>query len=230
MIGPSGKYYIVDNDDGMRSLKCLISSQFSVINFFAVEDYELDLTAFALNIIHHKENYDVDVATVDECELDLTSLSRNIIHDKSNSDVEVVVSECEEGDNLFEFGASDLMSIILRNLNFLTKRGGELVSGNLEKFKELELVMTFKDMKEARQFINFYAVINKKGLSVKQSDSTRSRYLSADGCPSVCLISQDRNTQAVKIKTLKSKHTCDDAFKNKRADSATLAHYFKNKV
>jgi len=46
----------------------------------------------------------------------------------------------------------------------------------------------------------------------------------------VCLISKDRNTHAVKIKTLKSKHTCDDAFKNKRVDYAILAHYFKNKV
>ncbi|WMV47210.1 hypothetical protein MTR67_040595 [Solanum verrucosum] len=50
------------------------------------------------------------------------------------------------------------------------------------------------------------------------------------GCPFVLLISQDGRGPGFKVKTLKTNHNCQDAFKNPRACTTTLAQYFKSKV
>lgn len=49
--GSSDKYYVVDNDNRIRALQLLISSQFKVIEFFVVDRDDLELTVFTLNII-----------------------------------------------------------------------------------------------------------------------------------------------------------------------------------
>ena len=90
--------------------------------------------------------------------------------------------------------------------------------------------MTFKDMKEGRQVMNYYALANKRALTIIKGDTKRTRYGCDIGCPFRCLISKDGKTEGFKIKTFINKHTCEEAFFNVRADAVTLAQYFKNKL
>ncbi|XP_019246323.1 PREDICTED: uncharacterized protein LOC109225975 [Nicotiana attenuata] len=90
--------------------------------------------------------------------------------------------------------------------------------------------MSFGNLAEAKRIVGYYAIANGKGLKVKKSDTGRVRYICAVGCPFELLISQDNRDQGFKIKTLKTKHTCEPAYKNPRATPQALAHYFKNKV
>ncbi|XP_019263126.1 PREDICTED: uncharacterized protein LOC109240902 [Nicotiana attenuata] len=105
-----------------------------------------------------------------------------------------------------------------------------VVTNGLEHYRELELGMSFEDINEAREMVGFYALVNKKKLKVKKSDTTRVRYICQTGCPFVCLVSKDKNTSTCTIKTLKFKHLCDDCFDNPRAGYKTLALYFKKHV
>ncbi|KAH0706388.1 hypothetical protein KY285_010890 [Solanum tuberosum] len=100
----------------------------------------------------------------------------------------------------------------------------------LENFKELQVGMTFKDMKEGRQVLNYYALANKRDLTIIKGHTKRTRYGCDAGCPFRCLISRDGKTEGFKIKTFINKHTCEETFFNARADTVTLAQYFKNKL
>lgn len=66
VVGPSGRYYIIDGDDGIRSLQFLICGQFKSINYFVVD--ESYLTVFTQNILHRTETYDVDVDVASDYE------------------------------------------------------------------------------------------------------------------------------------------------------------------
>lgn len=75
VTGPSGRYYLVTDNDGMRILQYLFSKEFRVINFFVVDDS--DLRVFAQDIKYYTETYIVnfDVASdqessVRDCESD----------------------------------------------------------------------------------------------------------------------------------------------------------------
>ncbi|XP_016582287.2 uncharacterized protein LOC107879869 [Capsicum annuum] len=85
-------------------------------------------------------------------------------------------------------------------------------------------------MKEGRQAVNYYALASKRALTIIKGDTKRSRYGCEEGCPFRCLISKDGKTEGFKIKTLINNHTCEEAFFNPRADSTTLAKYFRNKL
>jgi len=43
VTGPCGRYYLVTDDDGMRTLQYLFSKKFRVINFFAVNSSDLSI-------------------------------------------------------------------------------------------------------------------------------------------------------------------------------------------
>ncbi|XP_059315654.1 uncharacterized protein LOC132066346 [Lycium ferocissimum] len=46
----------------------------------------------------------------------------------------------------------------------------------------------------------------------------------------ICLISKDKGREGCRVKTLNTKHDCNDKFKNNRVDYLTIAHYFKRKL
>ncbi|OIS95904.1 hypothetical protein A4A49_10656 [Nicotiana attenuata] len=48
VVGPSGKYYLVEGDKSIRALLCLLCNKFKVLNFFAVDESES--TVFSLHI------------------------------------------------------------------------------------------------------------------------------------------------------------------------------------
>ncbi|KAG5630255.1 hypothetical protein H5410_001972, partial [Solanum commersonii] len=56
--GPSGKFYLLEGSEGIKTLQCLLNEQFKVVNLFVVDDFEE--TVFAPNIIHHSETYLVE--------------------------------------------------------------------------------------------------------------------------------------------------------------------------
>ena len=66
VVGPSGRYYIVEDDDGIRSLQCLVCHEFKNIDLFVVDD--TNLTVDTLNILYHLERYHVDVEVASDNE------------------------------------------------------------------------------------------------------------------------------------------------------------------
>ncbi|XP_070021851.1 uncharacterized protein [Nicotiana sylvestris] len=201
VTGASGRYYLVENQEVIKVLKFLLSKEFKVLDFFVVDEY--DLSVSILNIIHHTESYIVDIDVGTDCEYELG---------------DDMLEEIESSEN----DSNDFDGIDME------KR--RVVANGLEHYREVELGMSFKDINEAKEVVGFYALANKKKLKVKKSDTTRVRYICQTGCPFVCLVSKDKNTSTCKIKTLKSKHLCDDCFDNPRAGYKTLALYFKKHV
>uniref|UniRef100_A0A3Q7G1B2 Transposase MuDR plant domain-containing protein n=1 Tax=Solanum lycopersicum TaxID=4081 RepID=A0A3Q7G1B2_SOLLC len=200
--GPSEKYYIVDGNDGIRAILSLLCEKFKVVNFFVVEEGEF--TVVAQNITQYVESCCVDVEVGTDCE-----------HSPGSVD-EWDLSEGEECD--------------LEWMDAISNERGRVVGDRLESFKELQVGMTFKDMKEGRQVMNYYALANKRALTIIKGDTKRTRYGCDIGCPFRCLISKDGKTEGFKIKTFINKHTCEETFFNARADAVTLAQYFKNKL
>ncbi|KAM3287920.1 hypothetical protein P3S67_021350 [Capsicum chacoense] len=170
VTGPSGKYYIIDGDSGIRAIISLLCDQFKV-------------TVFTQYIIDHIETDFINVEVVIDCE-----------HNASFS-VDFDLSEGEEYD--------------YERLEAISKERGRVVSDRLENYNELYVGMTFKDMKEGRQAINYYALANKRALTIIKADTKRTRYGCEEGCPFRCLISKDGKTEGFKIKTLINNHTCE---------------------
>jgi len=196
--GPSGKFYLLEGSEGIKTLQCLLNEQFKVVHFFAVDDFEE--TVFAPNIIHHSEAYLV------ECEY--------------GTDAETESDDDQSSDDEYNFDELELIKMLK----------SKEVNVDLSHYKELHPSMTFKDLNEARKIVNLYSLANSKPIVVEKSDRTRLRYKCMIGCPFVLLISQDGKGPGFKVKTLKINHNCEDAFKNPRACTSTLAQYFKSKL
>ncbi|XP_049406163.1 uncharacterized protein LOC125869766 [Solanum stenotomum] len=91
--------------------------------------------------------------------------------------------------------------------------------------------MSFATIEEARKIMNYYAIASRRGLKIEKVDRSRARYVCQVGCPCKCNISQDKKgASGFSIKNLISEHTCFPCYKNSRADSKTLAQYFKSKL
>ncbi|KAJ8567048.1 hypothetical protein K7X08_019256 [Anisodus acutangulus] len=73
VCGPSGRYYEVEDDVGIRTLFALVSDKFSVINVFVVDENELGFSV--PNIVDHLET------------------------ETANAEVVEVVSDCSSGEN-----------------------------------------------------------------------------------------------------------------------------------
>ncbi|WMV28961.1 hypothetical protein MTR67_022346 [Solanum verrucosum] len=196
--GPSGKFYLLEGSEGIKTLQCLLNEQFKVVHFFVVDDFEE--TVFAPNIIHHSEAYLV------ECEY--------------GTDAETESDDDQSSDDEYNFDELELIKMLK----------SKEVNADLSHYKELHPSMTFKDLNEARKIVNLYSLANFKPIVVEKSDRTRLRYKCMIGCPFVLLISQDGKGPGFKVKTLKINHNCEDAFKNPRACTSTLAQYFKSKL
>ncbi|KAG5605189.1 hypothetical protein H5410_026681 [Solanum commersonii] len=67
VTGPSGTYYVIEDNDGIKTLQYLFSKDFKVINFYAIDAHELRV--YATNIIYHNlESYSVDVEAALDCD------------------------------------------------------------------------------------------------------------------------------------------------------------------
>nr|XP_016494825.1 PREDICTED: uncharacterized protein LOC107814016 [Nicotiana tabacum] len=90
--------------------------------------------------------------------------------------------------------------------------------------------MSFKDIPEARKFMNFYSLVNQKKLELVKSDKIRVRYKCVLGCPFKYLISIKKGNEGCRVKTLNPRHDCNPAFDNGRVEYSTIAYYFKKKL
>ncbi|KAG5601267.1 hypothetical protein H5410_032637, partial [Solanum commersonii] len=151
-----------------------------------------------------------------------TVFAPNIIHHS-----EAYLVECEYGTDA-EIKSDDEYNF--DELELIKMLKSKEVNADLSHYKELHPSMTFKDLNEARKIVNLYSLANSKPIVVGKGDRTRLRYKCMIGCPFVLLISQDGKGPDFKVKTLKINHNCEDAFKNPRACTSTLAQYFKNKL
>jgi len=203
VTGPTGRYYLLEDDSSIRTLQSALSSQFIVLQLLVVDEGEA--TVVIPNICDlNKPCHAVPVEVATDCE--------------SN----------EEDEDQNEPIPSDYNS---DELEVFRKEKNREISDKLDRFLELEKGMCFKDLKEAKRIVSFYSIVRKVALKVEKSDSTRLRYLCDTGCPFECLISEDRKNQGFKIKTLNTKHSCgENAFKNRRATQEALGHYFKKKL
>lgn len=131
---PSGGFYVIVGDEGIRTLQNLLSDNFKVVNFFAVDNYEEEL-GLVPNIIHyHKCDNVIEVGT-----------------DCDSSEEE------ENGETVSsEYDSEELESY---------KKQKELdINEKLDKYKDLEYGMTFSNLKEAKQVIDFYMLLQIRGI------------------------------------------------------------------
>ncbi|KAH0632502.1 hypothetical protein KY284_035288 [Solanum tuberosum] len=222
--GPSGKYYLIEGDSGIRTIQTALSVRSGVLELFAVD--EGDDVVPAIDISHNNEPYLVTIDAATEGE---TSEEEN----DENEPYLVTLDAATEGESSEEENdenepyPSDYNSEELESFRLEKKRE---VNDQLDNFKELEKGMSFKNLEEAKRIVSYYSIARKVALRVDKSDSVRVRYKCIVGCPFVCLISEVKKGQGFEIKTLQTKHTCPEAFKNRRATQQALAHYFKKRV
>ncbi|XP_075080398.1 uncharacterized protein LOC142165909 [Nicotiana tabacum] len=199
-IDPSGRYFLLDGDEGIRKIQALINDGFTDVQLFGV-----DLLDDTLN---------VPVFT------QFTA---------ANSVLVAIASECDssEDDTYIENVNSGYDSDAL---GLFERQNKCEVTDQLDRYKTLEKGMNFKDLAEAKEVIAYYAISNKRGLQIDKSDRRRLRYKCQIGCSFKFIISKDGRDHGVKIKTWRDKHDCDEVFENRRATPTALAYYFKRKI
>ncbi|PHU22475.1 hypothetical protein BC332_07582 [Capsicum chinense] len=101
---------------------------------------EGELTVFTQYIIHHTEIDFVNVEVGTDCQY------------SAGSCVDFDTSEGEKYD--------------YEGLEAISKERGRIVSDRFENYNELYVGMSFKDMKEDRQTVNYYVLANKRALTI----------------------------------------------------------------
>ena len=227
---------MIEGDSGIRTIQTALSIKFGVLELCVVD--EGDDVVSAIDISHNDEPYlvTVDVATEgesseeedDENEPNLVTLNEpNLVTVNDGIDVATEGESSEEENDENEPYPSDYNSEELESFRLEKKRE---INDQLDNFKELEKGMSFMKLDQAKRVVNYYSIARKVALRVDKSDYVRVRYKCIVGCPFVCLISEVKKGKGFEIKTLQTKHTCPEAFKNRRATQQALAHYFKNRV
>ena len=192
--GPSGRYYLIEGDSGIRTIQTTLSIKSGVLELFAVD--EGDDVVPAIDISHNDEPYlvTVDVATEgesseeedDENEPNLVTLNEpNLVTVNAGIDVATEGESSEEENDENEPYPSDYNSEELESFSLEKKRE---INDQLDNFKELEKGMSFKNLDEAKRVVSYYSIARKVALRVDKSDSVRVRYKCIVGCPFVCLI------------------------------------------
>ncbi|XP_049366600.1 uncharacterized protein LOC125831450 [Solanum verrucosum] len=206
---PSGNYYEIDGDNGIKQLLYLVSEEFKVLNIYVVNEGEELIEVH--NISQHSESY---VATTEAgtTEAGTTEVGTDGESDNESDDNHVEV-ECDSDD-----------------LNKIAFQKNRIIDVTLLDYKELCIGMSFKDIPEARLCINLYALVNKRNLKQLKSDPSRLRYECVAGCSFSLHISGDKDMPGVRIKTLKNTHDCNEAFDNGRVDHLTIVYYLKSKL
>uniref|UniRef100_A0A1S4AAJ7 Probable purine permease n=1 Tax=Nicotiana tabacum TaxID=4097 RepID=A0A1S4AAJ7_TOBAC len=171
ITGSSGRYYVVEGDEGIRKLIYVLSAKFNVVQLFAIHEGEEQV--IVPNIIQYNEQNIVTLEVGTDCD-----------------------SSDEEGAR--ETDSSDYDR---EQLEVFWKEMTKEVTNKLEKYKEIEKGMSFKSLAEAKRVAEFYGVATSKSLKIKKSDTTRARYKYDIGYPFGCHLSKDRKDQGFKINT-----------------------------
>ncbi|KAG5581376.1 hypothetical protein H5410_052003 [Solanum commersonii] len=123
------------------TLLSFVNDKINVINLFVVEDCELDVGVE--NITKMLET----VVVIDDVSIDCTS-------DGSENDSDT---------------SSDNSYYNSEELEVLAQERGRVIDGSLYDYKDLHKSMTFKDIAEARRYINLHSLANGYNLTIKKS-------------------------------------------------------------
>ncbi|KAH0709001.1 hypothetical protein KY284_010428 [Solanum tuberosum] len=118
---PSGGFYVIEGDEGIRTLENLLSDNFKVVNYFAVDNYEEELGLVPNTIHYHKCDNVIEVGT--DCD-----------SSEEEENGETVSSEYDS-----------------EELESYKKQKELDINEKLDKYKDLEYGMTFSNLKEAKQ-------------------------------------------------------------------------------
>ncbi|MCD7452496.1 hypothetical protein HAX54_017125 [Datura stramonium] len=168
VVGPSGRFYALEGDEGIRTLQYLLCGEFKVLNLFAVDEGEENVVA--PSIIHYCETFTGIVDAQDEGKKNIVAPS--IIDDSEifSGTVEAG-TDCdsnEEEDN--ECASSDYNE----GLEVFRRERTKEINEKLDMYKELEKGMTFKDILEARKVIGLYSIaIGNEQDHVEHEDEAR---------------------------------------------------------
>ncbi|XP_070019652.1 uncharacterized protein [Nicotiana sylvestris] len=140
------------------------------------------------------------------------------------------LSSSEEEDEAEDQACSDGLAYDSEELEQFEAQSKKHPSENLNEYKEIYKGMSFKDIPEARKFMNLYSLVNQKKLKLVKSDKIRVRYKCVLGFPFKCLISIEKGNEGCRVKTLDPRHDCNPAFDNNSVKYSTIAYYFKKKL
>ncbi|XP_070014344.1 uncharacterized protein [Nicotiana sylvestris] len=152
----------------------------------------------------------LNVYAVDECQESVCV--PNIVNHTEAYISQVLVgtddSSSEDEDETEDQAGSDGLAYDSEELEQFEAQRKKHPSENLNEYKEIYKGMSFKDIPEARKFMNLYSLVNQKKLKLVKSDKIR----------------------GYRVKTLDPKHDCNTAFDNSRVEYSTIAYYFKKKL
>ena len=160
--GPSGRYYLIEGNSGIRTIQTTLSIKSGVLELFAVD--EGDDVFLAIDISHNDEPYlvIVDVAIEgesseeedDENEPNLVTVNEpNLVTVNAGIDVATEGESSEEENDENEPYPSDYNSEELESFRLEKKRE---INDQLDNFKELEKGMSFKNLDEAKRVVSYY--------------------------------------------------------------------------
>ncbi|WMV42661.1 hypothetical protein MTR67_036046 [Solanum verrucosum] len=127
---PSGKYYEIEGDEGIKTLLSFVNDKFDVINLFVVDDSELDVDVE--NITKMLETVVVIDNVSTDCTYDGTENDSGTFNDNSDYNSE--------------------------ELEVLAQERRRVIDGILCDYKDLHKSMTFKDIAEARRYISLHSL------------------------------------------------------------------------
>lgn len=203
---PTGKFYKIEGDEGIKTLLSFVNERFDVINLFVVEDNKLDVDVENITKLKQCE-VEVEIET-NESDVDCTPDGTD-----NNSDTAPIESN---------FNSDEL--------EILVKERKRIVNNQLFHYKKLYRLMSFKDIAEARRYISLHVLTNGYNLIIKKAILKDLELFAKKKCYFVSLISGERYSLGVRVITLEEEDKCDDSCGNYKISSTTIAYYFKDKL
>ena len=123
VTGPTGRYYLLENDSSIRTLQSALSNQFSVLQLFVVDEGET--TVVIPNICDLNKPYPVVPVEV--------------------------ATDCESNEEDEDQNEPILLITIVMSWKSLKKEKNREINDKLEKFLELENGMCFQVVKNLNE-------------------------------------------------------------------------------
>lgn len=149
---PSGRYFLIEDDACIITMQSLLSSQFSELQIYVVDEGELLVSAPSIITLQSSlsnQFSELQLCAADEGELLVSA--PNALDQNEHSNIAVGVgTDCDSSDEeeTFELKSSDSDS---EELKLFRKERTKDVTDDLDKYLHLEKGMSFKDLFEAKK-------------------------------------------------------------------------------
>ncbi|KAG5571881.1 hypothetical protein H5410_061647 [Solanum commersonii] len=132
--------------------------------------------------------------------------------------IDDVATDCtSDGTENDSDASTDNSNYNSEELEVLAQERKRVIDGSLCDYKDLHRSMTFKDIAKARKYISLHSLANGYNLTIKKV-TKRFRVVCEEKCNFVCLVSGEKHSAGVSVKTLKGEHKCDDTCGNYKAN------------